>query len=66
MATRPDADLVAPLTREESLALVDEQARKHLGISGAEFIRKWDAGEFDDPDDKPHVMWIASLLPDCR
>lgn len=33
-------------TEEEGRALVDHQARKHLGISGEEFLRRWDAGMY--------------------
>ena len=30
------------VTPEEGLALFDQQARKTLGISGDEFLRRWD------------------------
>ncbi len=53
------------LSRDEGRALFDRQARYHLGISGDEFIRAWNAGEFDDPD-RPEVMEVVMLLPFAR
>ncbi|MGH3089357.1 MAG: hypothetical protein ACRDSJ_18850 [Rubrobacteraceae bacterium] len=51
---------VRQLTREEGRELLDRHARRYLGISGEEFIRRWDAGEYGDPDDRtqnpPGVM----------
>ncbi len=65
-----DTGRVQDLTPEEGRKLFDEAARHYLGISGEEFIRKWDAGEFDDPDDRtkhgPEVMSVAMLLPFAR
>ncbi|MEX1255011.1 MAG: hypothetical protein WEE64_11800 [Dehalococcoidia bacterium] len=50
------------MTAEEGRKLLDRQARRYLGMSGKEFIRKWHAGEFEDPD-QPDVMRVAMLLP---
>ena len=50
------------LTRDEGRKLLDRQARRNLGISRREFVRKWDAKEFKDPD-RPEVMRVAFLLP---
>ena len=52
------------LTQEEALALLDRQARRYLDMSGEEFIRRWQAGEFRDQD-RPEVMRVAMLLPDA-
>lgn len=61
-----DAEHLLPpvhhLTREEAEALFDENARYYLGISGEEFKRRWDGGEYADPDQYP-VMNVAFLLP---
>jgi len=52
------------LTREAGRKLFDEAAERYLHISGAEFLRKWDGGEFgEEPDRDPAVMHVASLLP---
>lgn len=65
--SRPSVDTengrVRILSKEEGRRLFDEEARRTLGISGDEFIRRYDAGEFDDPDDSPEVMNLVSLLP---
>ena len=49
-------------TEEEWHGLIDRAARYHLNMSADEFIRKWNAGEFKDPDGTP-VMNVAMLLP---
>lgn len=54
------------ITRQEGTAIFDEVARRHLNMSGAEFLRKWDAKEFGDDPDQPGVMDVAILLPLVR
>jgi hypothetical protein len=49
------------LVGEAALAEFDRQARRHLQMSGAEFLRRWDAREFPDTED-PDVGWVASLI----
>lgn len=69
-ATVPDVDIpVRYTTPEEGRALFDEQARKVMGMSGEEFLRRWDAGEYDEIADAPgyrHIMRLASLIPFAR
>jgi hypothetical protein len=64
MATRTDTE-IRELDHEAGRELVDEQARKYLGISGEEFRRRWEAGEVD-ADDDPDVMRVAMLLGFAR
>ncbi len=56
------------ITREEGLAMLGAQTRQHLGMSAGEFLRKWDAGEFDepDPDSRPHLIRPSMLIPGAR
>jgi len=58
------------MSKEESRELFDRDARRYLGVSGDEFLRAWDAGEYGDPDDRsknpPGVMRLAMLLPFVR
>jgi hypothetical protein len=43
------------LTQEESWAEFDRRAREVAGVSGEEFIRRLNAGEYDNtPDDREH------------
>jgi hypothetical protein len=54
------------LTDEEARAIFDEEARKVMGMSGEEFLRRYDAGEFDavlDDSDYPALMRLVSLIP---
>lgn len=44
---------IQQLTREQTLAEFDAQARQVLQISGVEFLRRLDAGELDEVIDDP-------------
>lgn len=50
------------LTPEEGRKLLDKQAQHYLRMSGEEFVRKWKAKEFKDPD-RPEIMQVAFLIP---
>jgi len=52
-------------TPEEGREIVDRAARRELGMSGKEFLRRWDAGEIEDPD-RPEILRVAMLLPFVR
>jgi hypothetical protein len=54
---------VRSLTQEQARKFFDRQAKKYLGIRGAKFNRRWDAGEFNGSSDTTAVMRIAMLLP---
>jgi hypothetical protein len=53
---------VIVLTEEEGAALFDREARKALGISGEEFLRRWDAGEIPPVPDTPEGWPVARLV----
>jgi hypothetical protein len=61
---------VEELSREQGRELLDRQTRRYLDLSVDEFIRRWDAGEFGDPDDRsanpPAVMRLGMLVPFVR
>jgi hypothetical protein len=40
------------LPRDDLWAIFDADARRTLGISGEEFLRRWDAGEYDGDEDE--------------
>ena len=55
------------LTDEEGRALFDEEAQRLLGISGEEFVRRYDAGYYDDkPDMHEEVIQLYFMLPMFR
>ncbi len=62
MATTDDRVEVREMTQEDGLAMLDKIARQYLGMSGAEFMRRWDAGEFTG-DDRYEVTLVSMLLP---
>ena len=68
MATQPKRteDWDGELTYEEGWVMFDEQARRRLGMSGEEFLAKYQAGEFGDPDADRRVMDMVFLLPFIR
>lgn len=51
------------ISAEDILAMVDEQARELLGMSGEEFVEAWRSGKFDDEPERSDVMRVALLLP---
>jgi hypothetical protein len=53
---------VDEIDEEEGRALVDAMARENLGMSGEEFVRRWNAGDIPDPD-RTEVLVVAMLLP---
>jgi hypothetical protein len=53
-------------TPAEGRALLDRRAQRYLGISGAEFVRRWNAGEYANDPEQPGVMDVAVLLPFWR
>ena len=45
--------------------MLDRQAQRYLGISGEEFLRRWDAGEYRDAFndlEKPEIRRLARLI----
>jgi hypothetical protein len=51
---------------KEARAVFDYRARKVMGMSGEEFLRRYDAGEYDEIADKPghrHIMDLIALAP---
>jgi hypothetical protein len=58
----PEIEGVDWITREEGIAILDRQARKYLGMSGEEFVRRYRAGEIEDPD-RSDVVALSMLLP---
>ena len=51
---------------DEWMAMFDDAVRERLGISGDEFIKRWNAGEYAEIADKAgyrHLMGLAMLIP---
>lgn len=61
---------VKGLSREEGRKLLSAETRRYLKMDADEFIRRWDAGDFGDPDDRtenpPEVMRLGMLVPFVR
>ncbi len=52
------------LSVEESFAFFDEKAQRLLGIGATEFLRRWNAGEYDEIADDPdhrNILYLALL-----
>ncbi len=64
MSENPDhlVGSVEHLTREEALDLLDQQSRKFLGMSGAEFVQAYRDGTIEHPHSFA-VARVAILLP---
>lgn len=55
----------APVTAAEGATVLDNAARSRLGISGAEFLHRWDHGDYADLDHVT-VMEVAQFIPLAR
>ena len=54
------------VTPEHGRRLFDEVVRREVGMSGEEFVRKWQAGDFATiPDDEEHrsIIELTLLIP---
>jgi hypothetical protein len=57
-------DFIMP--KEEALAFFEREIQRLMGMSGEEFIRRYDAGEYNDLEDIPenwHVLRASFLIP---
>ena len=69
MATETKVRKLEPpsvLPTEEARALFDAEASHWVGVSGEEFLRRWDAGEYRDIPDTPEgrrIMSVIYLIP---
>ncbi len=61
MVTPIDNEIIE-LDPEEWAQMVDERARKLLGLSGEEFERRLNSGEIDI-DGSPEITRVAMMLP---
>jgi hypothetical protein len=66
MTSDPKATKVKNLSETKAKEFFDRQARRYLGISGREFVRKWDRKEFNGKMDSPAVVRLSVLLPFAR
>jgi hypothetical protein len=63
LATEGDDLLgVIYVTPEEGRRIFDEAVRAEMGISGDEFIRRWEAGEYWEVADRPETRHIGRLI----
>lgn len=61
-APQPHEPQPRELSVEEWDRLIDERARRFLGMSGEAFRRAWEVGELDPERDD--VLRVAMLLPE--
>jgi hypothetical protein len=59
---------VVELTDTEGAEMFDRVARREMGISGVDFLARWDAGEWEDVDldDVPGLVDVWAYLPAVR
>jgi len=66
LAERQALPAISPVreaTLEEGAALLDRRARRYLGISGSEFVRRWESGYYAAEPDAPGVQNVVAVLP---
>jgi len=66
--TNSKNETIHELSLDEYWSLFDCEARSRLGMSGAEFIAKYDAGEIDVDDPRIHsaAIELEMMLPVVR
>lgn len=63
--TYENVDTLDEFDNDDLEKVFDGIAREHLGISGAEFIKKLDGDGFDEAD-HTSVMYVAMFRPSGR
>ena len=54
---------IEELDWEDAWDVFDRQSQFALGMSGEEFLNRWDAGEMKDPDLHVRVQMVVGALP---
>jgi hypothetical protein len=64
MSTDPEGTgvEVREISWGEAWAMLDADTRRYLGIGAEEFARRYNAGEYDDPDADTRIMGLAMEL----
>ncbi len=57
---------IQELSYEEGFRLLDEEARRTLGITGEEFLKAWDEGRFGEGPENVAAEELAMLIPFAR
>jgi hypothetical protein len=65
--TACDVEIVE-LSEDEATEAFDRVARREMGISGAEFLRRWNEGEWTekDLDEVPGLVDVWMALPQVQ
>jgi hypothetical protein len=69
MSSGTYADIkVVYMTEDDAVEAFDRTARREMDMSGADFLRRWDAGEWADADldDVPGLVDVWMMLPLVR
>ncbi len=57
---------IREFTSKEGRKLFDDAAKYYLGLSGEEFLKRLNDGEFEDPDEYPELAEVLALVPFAR
>jgi hypothetical protein len=69
LASEPEDSRIHLLDDEESHQLFDAEARRLMNMSGEEFLRRYDTGEFEAEMDGPRhsqLVQMVMLIPLAR
>ena len=53
---------IRELTREEGRVLLDREAQRYLQMSAEQFIKAWEAGDFDDDPDRQALACVTNEI----
>lgn len=54
------------MTLEEGWELLNARAQRYLGISGEEFLQRWESGYYDDDPDREELRPVVGVIPFVR
>jgi len=63
---RPVNGRIEEFSKADGLQALNRAADQYLGISGEEFLRRWDCGNYRNREDEPGVRDVAFLIDFAR
>ncbi len=60
-ARQPNESAVRTINSQEARVLFEAEVQRYLDISAADFVRRYDAGEWSEPCVNPDIAWLIMV-----